>query len=188
MATTKLIILSLACVLSHAFPQEPTVPLNRNTIFGDEKIENGVFEDVNSLDSVTLRNVAANLYRLPTTTRPRHYNVLWAIDISRLTFSGTVDIELYATQANISEIVIHADDLQILSLRLQLGNNVLNSNYTLEQEYQFLRVQSLGGSLQFNATNPVIYTLTIEFAAPLRTDMYGIYQSWFRNNATDSVR
>ncbi|XP_028036121.1 membrane alanyl aminopeptidase-like [Bombyx mandarina] len=186
MATYKVIIFLAACVLAQAFPDEPIYRTN-NTIFLDERLEGEIFEDIEAFENID-RSIAASTYRLPTTTRPLHYNVLWAIDISRLTFSGTVEIQLYATRANVSEIVIHADDLEITSVILRQGTVTTPSTYTLQKELQFLRLRLNTGTLVFNAASPVIYTLTIDFAAPLRTDMYGIYRTWFRNSANDVTR
>lgn len=190
MATLKILVLAAACVSAYAFPMEPTVPMNRNTIFADEMLEGEIFKDLEKFDLLDDRNIRDNSssYRLPTTTRPHHYNVLWDINITNLTFSGIVEILFYATAANVPEMVIHSSELSILSLQLSLNNVAINTTYVEEEEPQFLRIQQADGSaLLYSATSPIIYTLTISFEAPLRTDMYGIYQSWYRNNYNDSV-
>nr|ADL38970.1 aminopeptidase N3 [Diatraea saccharalis] len=186
MATLGLIVLATSCFAVHAFPESPRP--YRNTIFLDEKLEGEVFEDVDSFKDITLYNTVINPFRLPTTTRPQHYNVEWIIDMEKLWFSGSVDIELYATQPNVNEIVIHAHDLNITSLSLRQGTTPMYQEYFLQPQYHFLYVALTNGSLDYNAINPIIYTLSIEFNAPLRTDMYGIYRSWFRNTPTEEPR
>ncbi|CAG9794996.1 unnamed protein product [Diatraea saccharalis] len=186
MATLGLIVLVTACWAVHAFPETPRP--YRNTIFVDEKLEGEVFEDVDAFNDITLYNTANNPFRLPTTTRPQHYNIQWIINMEQLWFYGTVDIELYATSPNVNEIVIHAHDLNITSLSLRQDTTPVYQTYTLEPEFHFLRVRLTSGSLNYNANNPIIYTLSISFDAPLRTDMYGIYKSWFRNVYTDDAR
>ncbi|CAK1599080.1 unnamed protein product [Parnassius mnemosyne] len=184
MATLKLFVILALCLATYAVPQLPPRP--RSTIFGDEKLEGQIFEhaDVFS-DEISLLNTNANAYRLPKTTKPVHYNVLWTIDMARLVFEGIVNINLVATQSNVNEIVIHAADLEILSLELKQGDLTLPHTYNLEPDYHFLRV-SLNSSLEYNPASPVTYTLSIRFGAELRNDMYGIYRSWFRNNSTDT--
>lgn len=184
----KLLVLSLAYVCANALPSTP--PVTRNTIFADERFEGEIFENVDAFDNIELapRDGTVSPYRLPTTTLPSHYNVLWIVDIGRLAYNGTVEIQLHATQANVSEIVIHCDHVELSSVVLRLGTTVVATNYTLQQEYQFLRVALTNGVLQYNANSQVNYTLAIEFGADMREDMYGIYKSWFRNNYTDEVR
>lgn len=187
MATIKLIVLLAGCLAVSGIPQTPPRPTS--TIFGDERLSGEIFENIDAFSSdVSLSRSDANAYRLPTTTKPTHYNVLWTIDISRLVFTGSVEINFVATQANLNEIVIHSNELEITSLSVRQGTTTLPSSYTLEPQYHFLRVRLNNAALQYSPTNPIIYTMVIEFGAPLRTDMTGIYRSWFRNNSTDPVR
>ncbi|XP_068631132.1 membrane alanyl aminopeptidase-like [Battus philenor] len=185
MATVKLFLLLALCLAAHALPQIPPRPLS--TIFGDEKLPGEVFENIDKISDGLARN-DYNLYRLPRTTRPVHYNVFWAIDITRLALEGEVNINLVANQANVNEIVIHTHELYIDNVVLQQNNIVVPTTHIEETQYHFLRVRLNNTVLQYNPTNPVVYTLSISFGAPLRTDMYGIYRSWFRNNSTDDVR
>nr|AEO12696.1 aminopeptidase N3a [Ostrinia nubilalis] len=184
MATLKLLILAAACLAAQAFPQDPRP--YRNTIFADEKLEGEAFENIDDFDGNTqLSRSDDNPYRLPTTTRPEHYNILWMVEIPANIFSGEVEIQLYATQENVNEIVIQANGLNITSVVLKLGDTEIPHTVTLQPEYHFLRVALSNGVLQYSATNRVLYSLNIEFIAPLRTDMYGIYENWYRNNASD---
>lgn len=184
----KLVVLATACICAYAFPQEPTGPVTRNTIFADEKFEGGIFEDLEVIEQFELsRNTdTSSFYRLPNTTRPNHYNILWQINIAALDMSGSVDIVLEATTAVVNEIVIHASEMNIGSVTLVQGNTIVQTlPHILEAETEFLRVPLATGFLAYNPTTPVYYTLTITFNAPLRTDMYGIYQSWYRNNPSN---
>ncbi|CAH0693407.1 unnamed protein product [Chilo suppressalis] len=179
------IVLTAACLAADAFPDKP-LPY-RNTIFGDEKLEGEVFEEVDAFNSITLYNTADNPYRLPRTTFPVHYNVDWTINLpDPRNFSGTVKIYLQASSYFNNEIVLHAHDLNINSVKLELNSEEVVQTYTVEPEFHFLRIRPVAGPLLYNWTIPITYELTIDFEAPLRDDMYGIYQSWFRNNYTDA--
>nr|AHW57924.1 aminopeptidase N [Mamestra brassicae] len=187
MAAIKLIVLSLAYICATAIADVALRPVTRNTIFTDERFEGEVFENVDAFDDIELSSGAVSPFRLPTTTRPSNYRVHWNIDLVTLRYSGTVVITLSATQANVNEIVIHSDHTTLTSVVLRQGTTIIQSNHTLQQEYQFLRVTLNEGVLQYNAVNPVQYTLTINFNANMRDDMYGIYHSWYRNVGTDSA-
>lgn len=191
MGTLYVLVLAVACLSVQAFPENP-VPY-KNTIFGEERIEGGAFEHIDDFKDLAVTGRSTNNpYRLPTTTKPSHYKVLWRLDMNTLSLSGLVQIELQATQSNVNEIVIHVNELDLQSVELFLGQTenqpVPIETYTLVPEYHFLKVKILNGVLQYNANTPVIYTLKIAFSAPLRTDMYGIYRSWYRNEPTDEVR
>nr|AAD31183.1 aminopeptidase N 1 [Lymantria dispar] len=193
MARIEFLVLSLACICVQGFLNQPaatTSPVTtRNTIFADEKFEGEIFEDLDVFEQLDITARNSELYRLPNTTKPSHYTVLWTLDFSRAipTQSGTVSILLNATQANVNEIVIHAHNLTITNVRLQLGTTEVPVTYTLEPEYHFMRIRLNEGSLNYNPTTPQYYTLTIDFGANLRDDMYGIYRTWFRNNPTDTA-
>ncbi|XP_041970737.1 membrane alanyl aminopeptidase-like [Aricia agestis] len=181
MATLTYFFVLLAIVFVNAGPRTPV----KTTIFADEKLDGEVFENIDAFTDVLPSNIPASDYRLPTTTSPVHYTVLWAVDIQQLTFSGTVDIDLVATQANVNEIVIHsASYLNRTSTVLTLGATAIPVTVVEQPELDFIRIQLSAGTLQFNPATPVVYKLSISFAAPLRTNMYGIYQSWYRNNST----
>ncbi|XP_063824395.1 membrane alanyl aminopeptidase-like [Ostrinia nubilalis] len=187
MATLNFIILAAVCLAAQAFPQDPTP--YRNTIFGDEKLEGEPFQYIDDIDGkngLSRSDETANPYRLPTTTKPEHYNLLWMVEIPENVFSGEVEIQLYATEPNVNEIVIHAQYLNINSIVLKLGDDEIAQTFSLQPEYDFLRVSLTNGVLEYDATSNILYSLTIDFNAPLRTDMAGLYQNWFRNTANDS--
>ncbi|XP_050343237.1 membrane alanyl aminopeptidase-like [Nymphalis io] len=182
MATLGLFVLVAACFCANALHNPP---VTRNTIFLDEKLEGQIFENIDDYDKISKNAVQLN-YRLPTTTRPVHYNVLWGIDITRFILNGTVEIQLVANQANVNEIVIHSHDQTLSSIQLRLGTTVIPQTHVVDAELHFLRVRLTSGTLNYNAQTPVVYTLFIEFNSDLRNDMYGIYRSWFRNTPTQT--
>lgn len=185
MATLKLLILSMACMCASAIPKGP--PIARNTIFGEERLKGETFENVDVYEDISLFDGTEEAYRLPTTTRPTHYNVLWNMDMTRLSYSGEVSMLLVATQPGVNEIVIHSDHTELTSLSLRQGDMVIPHTYTIDEVHQFLRIRP-NADLMYNPITPTVYNLTIQFGAEMRTDMYGIYRSWFRNNYTDTVR
>ncbi|XP_048007612.1 membrane alanyl aminopeptidase-like [Leguminivora glycinivorella] len=187
----KLLIFAVACYCANGFPQEPPKP--KTTIFGDEQLQGEIFENLQlqreNFGAVAFDEEAAAAYRLPTTTKPSHYNLLWIMDFTSTpqSFSGTVNIQLEATQAGVNQIVIHSDALTIGSVTLVQGTTSIPVTSEEEPAFNFLKINLSTGTLAYNATNTVVYTLTINFSAPMREDMTGIYKSWFRNNYNDEV-
>ncbi|KAL4706798.1 hypothetical protein ACJJTC_018179 [Scirpophaga incertulas] len=145
--------------------------------------DNIMFENVKALDTAQFSSRDDNPYRLPNTTRPIHYTVQWKTNITppTFTFSGSVNIDLQATQPNVKNIVIHSIDLNIESVQLQLGNQVINQTHSFDLDYQFLIITLVDGTLNYDAQQPVNYRLSISYNAPMRTDMVGIYRSWYSN-------
>ncbi|XP_050667539.1 membrane alanyl aminopeptidase-like [Leptidea sinapis] len=183
----KLLIFSLAFICINA---TPTPPAARNTIFIDEQLEGQIFEAVKFTSEIDNYNgtYSPSDFRLPTTTKPNSYDVLWVIDMTRLVFTGEVTIYLVATQANVSEIVIHAaSDLSIGTVRLQQGATVIPQTISRDDVTEFL-VITPSTVLQYNAADSVVYSLYIEFNAELRRNMQGLYRSWYRNTWNDAVR
>ncbi|OWR41734.1 aminopeptidase N3 precursor [Danaus plexippus plexippus] len=175
MATMNVIFLFLMWTYASGLSSPP---VTRNTIFGDEKQIGEIFENID-----TVKDDADNytLYRLPTTTRPKHYDILWTIDTYKRVFDGQVDIELYATQPNVSEIVIHAHEMNYSFVELKYNDAIISRQYSLLPEAQFMRIILQNSSMEYNASNPVVYVLSVGFNAALRKDMLGIYESWYRN-------
>ena len=176
MATSTLIVLGMVFLCTQALPSPPVA---RNTIFLDETLEGEIFENIDAIENIEYNNSPSD-FRLPVTTRPINYRVLWNVSLTNFQVLGRVEIDLVATQANVSEIVLHSNELNIESVNLQLGAVQVPQTYILQEALQFLVVRP-AAVLQFNASNPIVYNLTINFNAPLRNDMYGIYRSWFRN-------
>ncbi|KAH9643224.1 hypothetical protein HF086_012886 [Spodoptera exigua] len=167
----------------------PIEPSKRNTIFADERFEGEVFENVDAFDNIELTNVGASPYRLPTTTAPVKYDLSWTISFTpQRTYSGTVTITLEAKQPNVNQIVIHSDHTVNSNVQLRFGQNIIPTDVSIQKEYQFFIVTLRDGVLSYNETHPIQYTLSIDFTGTFRTDMYGIYESWFRNTPQEPVQ
>lgn len=179
------LLITLACVftLAQSHPRGPLVKVT-NTIFTDEKLEGEIFENVDAFTNIQLYNEGVNPYRLPNTTKPIRYNVFWDINTDALTYKGTVDIQLAATQARVNEIVIHSGHNSLNNIRLTKDGTPIQIVHRLDTQYEFLRIRPII-DLEYNADSDIVYTLSMEFDAIMRTDMYGIYQSWFRTNTSD---
>lgn len=186
--------LALACVFAfaQAVSRHPSAKVVRNTIFAEERFQGEIFEKVDAFTNVQLYNEGVNPYRLPNTTKPIHYKIFWNINLTSHihTYSGKVEIELEATQPGVNEIVIHSDYTELSNVTLTQGSTSINITYGLDSDYQFLRIRP-NIDLEYNADSKIIYTLSIDFSAQLRNDMYGIYESWFRTdtkNITSELR
>lgn len=134
-------------------------------------------------------------YRLPNTTRPRQYEVTLTpyfetiptgvTNVQPFTFDGEVTIYLSATVANVSQVVIHCNDLTIQSLSIgyQSGTTVVDitasgQNFTCEMPYSFLRI-STSTPLLLNQE----YIIRSTFRGNLQTNMRGFYRSWYIDNS-----
>ncbi|XP_052753553.1 membrane alanyl aminopeptidase-like [Galleria mellonella] len=189
MALLKLIILSIAYACTFGLPQNPPKP--RTTIFGDEMLEGEIFENLSESSEITTLNEEASVYRLPKTTKPFRYDIIWTIDFNNLSFNGFVMIVLYATEPDVDEIVIHAADLYITSVELRKDLNSIPVSYDVDNILQIIRIKLDSGTLEYDEndeTNRINYELIIRFEAELRTDMSGLYRSWFKDeNYTEEV-
>ncbi|CAH1647272.1 unnamed protein product [Spodoptera littoralis] len=187
MIAIKLIVLSLACLSAAAV--SPVEPGKRNTIFADERFEGEVFENVDAFDNIELTpsNIGVSPYRLPTTTAPISYDLTWRIQFEPYrVYSGSVAITLVATQPNVNQIVIHSDNTVNSNTVLRRGQQVIPTTPSVQKDYQFYIVTLNDGYLQYNETDPYEYVLSIEFTGGFRNDMYGIYESWFKDTPQDS--
>nr|WHB18094.1 membrane alanyl aminopeptidase-like protein [Dioryctria abietella] len=127
-------------------------------------------------------------YRLPTTTKPSHYEVSLtpyfddATTVDRqFTFDGTVTIRINAMEENVTEIVLHCNDLTIGNASVQYTVDGVTTNILVDEEqracempYSFLRLQT-SEALQLNQE----YEVTISFIGNLQTNMRGFYRSFY---------
>lgn len=191
MAMLPLFVLALAC-LCVALPH-PKPPALRNTIFAEEKLEGEVFYKIDN--EIEASNDVLS-YRLPTTTKPKHYDIdIWTDfksndERSERMFGGEVHIQLTATQENVDQIVLHADDLTIENITLTINDDDVPISWEIDNpQNHFLRITLESGTLKYDENEDIIYTLHITFDAPMRTDMYGIYESWYRvGDGPDDVK
>lgn len=180
------LLMTLACAfaLAQSHPRGPPAKIIRNTIFTDEKLEGEIFENVDAFTNIQLYNEGVNPYRLPNSTKPIHYDVFWDINTVALTYKGRVDIMLTATQAGVNEIVIHSGHTLLSNIRLTKDGEPIQITYRLDSQYEFLRIRPYM-DLEYNSDSRNVYILSMEFNAAMRTDMSGIYQSWFRTDTSD---
>ncbi|KAL4706765.1 hypothetical protein ACJJTC_018146 [Scirpophaga incertulas] len=181
MITVWAVVLLGICAGVHGLPKSP--PVYRRTINGNGKLRDYMFERDQIFNNMRLSTREDNPYRLPNTTKPVHYSLWWKLNLDPpiQTLNGTVNIDLQATKPNVDKIVIHSYNLTIDSLKLTLDKKVVEQAYTFDLDHQFLIINLKNGSLKYNAKRPINYTLSIAFNAPMRTDMTGIYRSWFLN-------
>lgn len=168
--------------LGFAVPTTVTFPQIRNTIFADEKFDGEIFHNIDLYEEEI---IDPQNYRLPTTTKPLNYKLLIGVVFEPDRFiSGTVEIYLKATQNNVNTITIHSEDLEIQQqdVILTLDDVNIPITWSTEKEYDFLHVRLETGTLNYNPNVDNIYKLEIKFEAPMRTDMYGIYESWYYND------
>ncbi|KAJ2952360.1 hypothetical protein O0L34_g4645 [Tuta absoluta] len=136
----------------------------------------------------TMRNSG---YRLPETSRPRHYEVTLTpyfenppANVSEFTFDGSVVIYTMAMENNVTEIVIHCNDLIIDSLTIEKNTTsgvaditAPNQTFECEMPYSFLRIRT-----SEPLVNGVEYTIRSTFRGRLQDNMRGFYKSWYIDN------
>lgn len=130
-------------------------------------------------------------FRLPTTTVPRLYEVTLTPYLTnapaeqQFTFEGNVAIYLSATQAGVSEIVMHCD-VTITSLTLSYipatGGAVepvplASSDFNCDPTTKFLRILT---STPLNQNQE--YIVQANFNGVLQENMRGFYRSWYRDS------
>nr|AEO12690.1 aminopeptidase N1 [Ostrinia nubilalis] len=129
-------------------------------------------------------------FRLPTTTMPMHYELSltpYFEDEERpFTFDGTVAIYTSATEENVSEIVIHCNDLTIHSLTVEhtdaegvVQQIAAPQTYQCEAPQSFLRIATIE-PLQVGQE----YIIRSSFTGNLQSNMNGFYRSWYRDSTT----
>lgn len=132
--------------------------------------------------SPTTREPPVLSYRLPTTTQPIRYEVsltpYFENAVRPFSFDGEVTIYLRAKEEDVSQIVMHCNDLNILTLQVTLldGTPVTLQDtdvYTCD-DYDFLKI---------NTINPLEldqeYKVYITFIGRLQNNMRGFYRSWY---------
>lgn len=130
-------------------------------------------------------------FRLPTTTRPRHYEVnltpyfeMVPDGQTPFTFEGEVTIYTSPTVAGVNEIVLHCNDLIIESLSVEYQQDgetqtitSPGSTYECQMPHAFLRIPVIR-ALQLNQE----YIIKSKFRGNLQTTMRGFYRSWYMEN------
>jgi len=110
-------------------------------------------------------------YRLPTTTRPRHYAITLDARPGRDTFSGSLTIRLSLAEPT-SAIELHARDLSISQARLMVaGGQELAATVTLDAERE---IATIALDRQAPAGEA---TLSLDFAGHLSPSLEGLFLS-----------
>ncbi|XP_055459979.1 endoplasmic reticulum aminopeptidase 1 isoform X1 [Psammomys obesus] len=119
-----------------------------------------------------------NNMRLPEYITPIHYDLMIHANLSTLTFLGTAEVEITASQPA-STIIMHSHQLQISKATLRKGVGETLSEeplkvleYPAHEQIALLAPQPLlAGSL---------YTVIINYAANLSESFHGFYKSTYR--------
>ncbi|AFS52616.1 M1 family metallopeptidase [Leptospirillum ferriphilum] len=122
------------------------------------------------------------LYQLPRDVRPVHYDLLLAPDLDRMTFSGTVSIEVEVYRDTL-EFVLNAKDLRIHEARAFVGGADSPLEVRSDPEYERL---ILRGDRLFGAESRVV--LYLSFSGEIGNLLAGLYKSqFFYPDGTDGV-
>lgn len=130
-------------------------------------------------------------FRLPTTTRPRHYEVnltpyfeTYPTGENPFSFDGHVTIYTKSVVADVNEIVLHCNNLTIESLSVEYQRDhhteVISypeRNYECDMPYSFLRIP-VKEALQENQE----YIIKSKFQGHLQTNMRGFYRSSYHDS------
>lgn len=123
-----------------------------------------------------------DVFRLPTDVFPVSYTLEVTTDFENLAYSGRVEIDIQAT-APTCHVIFNSKDLRITGIRVvdkKINTSLkLEEYYLVEKNEQFVVV--LNKTSKCLSANR-LYTLKVEFEAPLRNDMIGYYKSSYKEN------
>ncbi|XP_010620154.1 endoplasmic reticulum aminopeptidase 1 isoform X2 [Fukomys damarensis] len=119
-----------------------------------------------------------NKMRLPEYVIPVHYNLMIHANLSTLTFWGTTEIEVTASQPT-SAIILHSHNLQISKATLRKGAGqgpaeepLRVLEYLPHEQVALLALEPLRAGLP--------YTVVIDYAGNLSETFHGFYKSTYR--------
>jgi puromycin-sensitive aminopeptidase len=119
--------------------------------------------------------VSDNPYRLPHTVLPSRYRLVLEPDLAGATFSGSVSIDVTATEA-VQSVALNADELEIASV--QVGDN--EASFYLDSDTERLIIDSpvaIGDTV-----------IEIAFTGTLNDKLRGWYRSTFKDgDGTEQV-
>lgn len=110
-------------------------------------------------------------YRLPTTVRPRHYEITLDARPGRETFSGSVSIQV-SIAAPTTTIELHARDLDVTNARLTSANGQTFTARVAPDADREIAVITLDGAAPAGGA-----TLTLDFAGHLSPSLEGLFLS-----------
>lgn len=138
--------------------------------------------DVNIIENNKNRIEDNIQFRLPNSTIPTSYTITletWIHDNNNFRFHGHVNIQVSFEQ-NITEIVLHARQLNIIDASLSYLSQNLLFNINQNETTDFLTL---------TLTNPditilenTVGALSIEYEGYLRNDSSGFYQTSYNND------
>ncbi|KAL1783790.1 endoplasmic reticulum aminopeptidase 1 [Sigmodon hispidus] len=119
-----------------------------------------------------------NNMRLPEHIIPIHYDLMIHANLSTLTFWGTTEVEITASQPT-STIIMHSHQLQISKATLRRGGEG-----KLSEEQLSVLENPAHEQIALLASQPLlagsVYTVIIEYAANLSENFHGFYKSTYR--------
>ncbi len=121
-----------------------------------------------------LREPAVNPYRLPTTVRPRRYDLTISPDLDRRDFVGQVQIEVTVAEPT-ATVVMNAAELEILRAWVVDGDGVRIDTASVELDAATERV-----TLTLQRTlRPGDARVHVEFVGTLNDRLAGFYSSTY---------
>ncbi|XP_008828765.1 endoplasmic reticulum aminopeptidase 1 [Nannospalax galili] len=119
-----------------------------------------------------------NKMRLPKNVTPIHYNLMIHANLSTLTFQGTTEIEIIASQPT-STIILHSHQLHISKATLQRRPGEILSEEPLRVlEYPpHEQIALLAPEPLFAGR---LYTVVIDYAGNLSENFHGFYKSTYK--------
>lgn len=117
-------------------------------------------------------------YRLPTNVIPTRYSLWLLIDLAEVSFSGNVTIAVSVTEPTFL-ISLNYKDLVVDWSEVILRSIDGNRQFTFQS--QVSRIVDEIADIRFTEQIPVgEYLISLSFAAPMRSDLRGLYRSSYR--------
>lgn len=127
-------------------------------------------------------------YRLPTSVVPHHYVVELTPYFTsqngkeQFTFDGKVDITLSTNETDITEIVLHANELEISAHAKLRDETVSLTEIKLISRTHDTRTHKYTLGLEKSLQARRKYVLSLQFIGKLGSDMHGFYRSSYEDN------
>lgn len=128
-------------------------------------------------------------YRLPTNVIPHHYVVELTPYFTtqngnkeQFTFDGKVDITLSTNESDITQIVLHANELEISAIVKLRDEIVPLTEIKLVSRSQDVRTHKYILEFEKALQARRKYVLSLQFVGKLSTDMHGFYRSSYEEN------
>ena len=128
--------------------------------------------------------MSTSVARLYTQFQPETYAVRWDIDEEAMRFSGHVTIHGKKVGRPSKRLIFHANGLKITSARVTAHNKKGDQELALAR----INLQKTLHEVRLHTEQivyPGLYTVEIDFEAPLTDAMTGIYPCYFKDDKTD---